>query len=405
MAGLIKPTLLIQKLHLKSTPISSVLANKFYTHNKKNAAVNQTQPSTVRNNLKFSQYDAIERDFRHFYPDLIHLLSKDVGGSTPGLSTEFTKVLTHNLSEAVIGKRYGLMVPRSFKELGGDPTSSELANVLGWAVELTRASSNLTAEVSQDRKMSRNGQPTWHRKSGLGAAAVNHAQMINHCVFILLQKYLRHHQSYSHCLQEVVEALGHQTKGFCLDLSFHPEQRLPMLQAYNIARYKEIVYSSRTFPSLVFPVCLALHLAGLHQQSVHQQAKRILSDIGFSGQVQQDYDNCFRDPQEGDIAKGRVTWLIVLARQRASHAQLRELEDCYGQQDENCVRRVKQIFYELKIDKNVPKFIEEKIGDIERSIQQMAKVDKQGLSQSLFFKILGEVTSDTYTFLQTSSWD
>ena len=131
---------------------------------------------------------------------------------------------------------------------------------------------------------------------------------------------------------------------------------------------------------------------------------RILSDIGFFSQVRQDY-NCYRDPKEGDIAKGRVTWLIVLARQRASQAQMEELEKCYGRPEEESFQRVKQIYYELKINKNVPMYIEEKIGDIERAIQQMAKVDKQGLSQSLFFKILGEVTSDTYTFLQTSSWD
>merc|ERR1719431_1132010 len=229
--------------------------------------------------------------------------------------------------------------------------------------------------------------------------------MINHSVFILLQQYLHHHESYIHCLQEIVEAMSHQTRRFCLDLSFNPEQQLPLLRAYDIARYKAIVYSTRTFPTLVLPISLALHLAGLHQHTLHQQARRILTDIGFSCQVQQDYDNCFKDPKEGDIAKGRVTWLIVLARQRASQSQLQELVNCYGRQEEECVQRVKQIYYELKINKNVPMYIEEKIGDIERAIQQMAKVDRQGLSQTLFFKILGEVSSDTYTFLQTSSWD
>ena len=177
-------------------------------------APNQAKPLTVKNNLKFSRYDPLERDFRNFYPDLIHLLSREIGGSTPGLSIQFTKVLTHNLSEAVIGKRYGLMVPRSFKELGGESSLSELATVLGWAVELTRASANITAEVSQDRTMSRNGQPTWHRKSMLGPAAVNHAQMINYSVFILLHKYLQYHESYSYCLQEVIGAFSHQTRGF-----------------------------------------------------------------------------------------------------------------------------------------------------------------------------------------------
>ena len=47
-------------------------------------------------------------------------------------------------------------------------------------------------------------------------------------------------------------------------------------------------------------------------------------------------------------------------------------------------------------------YVEERLGEIERGIQQFAKVDRQGLSQSLFFKILAEATSDTYTFTQTS---
>ena len=389
-----------------ASPCTSTTTNRSFSLSSCQGVVaNHARPATVKNNLKFSRYDPLETDFRHFYPDLIHLVAKKIGGSTPGLANQFTKVLTHNLSEAVIGKRYGLMVPRSFKELGGDPSLSEQATALGWAVELTRASANITAEVSQDRTMSRNGQPTWHRKSKLGPAAVNHAQMINHSVFILLEKYLSDHEAYHYCLQEVIEAFSHQTRGFCLDLQFNPEQQQPLLQSYDISRYKSIVYSTRSFPSLVFPISLALHLAGLHQDPVHDLARRILTDIGFFCQVQQDYDNCFKDPKEGDIAKGRVTWLIVLARQRASQVQLQELVNCYGRQEEECVQRVKQIYYELKINKNVPMYIEEKIRDIERAIQQMAKVDRQGLSQTLFFKILGEVSSDTYTFLQTSSWD
>jgi hypothetical protein len=52
---------------------------------------NQAKPINVKNNLKFSRYDPLERDFRHFYPYLIHLLSREIGGSTPGLSIQFTR--------------------------------------------------------------------------------------------------------------------------------------------------------------------------------------------------------------------------------------------------------------------------------------------------------------------------
>lgn len=403
-------TIVKRKLVRESSSICRIIQLGSFEENRRQLHADGSKsvpvrPATVRDNVKFARYTPLERKFRHFYPDLIHILSNEIGGSTPGLPGQFTKVLTHNLSEAVIGKRYGLMVPRSFKELGGDEEQEHLAIVLGWAVELTRAASNLTAEISNDRHKSRNGRITWHRKSGLGPAAVNHVQMINSCVFILLNKYFSHFNSYNYLLHEVLEALTHQTRGFCLDLNFQEDQRKPQLGAYDIGRYKQIVYSTRTFPTLVFPVSLALHLAGLHQAEVHMQAKNILTEIGYFGQVRQDHDNCFKDPQEGDIAMGRVTWLIVLARQRASPSQLKELEACYGKQEEECVQRVKQIYYELKINKNIPKYIEENISAIERSIHSMTKVDRLGLSQSLFFKILGEVVSDHYTFLQTSSFD
>lgn len=61
-----------------------------------------------------------------------------------------------------------------------------------------------------------------------------------------------------------------------------------------------------------------------------------------------------------------------------------------------------KIFCKNRSLQNVPMYVEERLGEIERGIQQFAKVDRQGLSQSLFFKILAEATSDTYTFTQTS---
>ena len=56
------------------------------------------------------------------------------------------------------GARYGLLVARSYRELGGDPGRARQAAALGWAVELQRAAANLAAELATDRKLGRNGQ-------------------------------------------------------------------------------------------------------------------------------------------------------------------------------------------------------------------------------------------------------
>ena len=53
------------------------------------------------------------------------------------------------------------------------------------------------------------------------------------------------------------------------------------------------MYATRSHPSLIYPVTLALHLAGLSQPQIHAQARRVLADIGLVSQVRQDYHNCF----------------------------------------------------------------------------------------------------------------
>ena len=54
----------------------------------------------------------MERCFHQFYPDLVHLLAGRAGGPRQELQQMFTRVLTHNLSQAVIGLLYGCVTGR-----------------------------------------------------------------------------------------------------------------------------------------------------------------------------------------------------------------------------------------------------------------------------------------------------
>jgi len=357
------------------------------------------RPVTVQHNLKFKQHDDLEKSFLHFYPDLIHILSQDIAGKSPSLANDVTKLLTSNLSTQVIGKRYGLLVPRSYKELGGD--KEEEAIVLGWGVELMRAANNLTAEIVHDLEINRRGQLTWHRKNNLGQEAISHVKILESSIFTLLRKYFDHTTQFSSFLECFVTSLRHQALSYSLDLKLNNKNTKPKLADYDMSRFKSLVYSTKTYPILVLPVSLALYLADLNKVSIHEQTKQILTEIGLLHQVRQDFENCFKHAEEGDIARGRVTWLIVLARQRASRIQLNELEAIYGDAEPEHIARVKEIYYDLKLHKNIPMYINSKMVEIERYIQQMAKVDKEGLSQALFFKILGDISSDDFTFIQS----
>ena len=68
---------------------------------------------------------------------------------------------------------------------------------------------------------------------------------------------------------------------------------------------------------------------------LHRQALVILLDIGKFFQVQDDYLDCFGDPNitgkvGTDIQDGKCSWLIVLAMQRASPKQKEDLKVLVG---------------------------------------------------------------------------
>ena len=103
----------------------------------------QLLPDTVQSNVK--NVRGAERGFLAEYPDLIHMLSRDLAEGNEGLTEWTRKVLTHNLSGSVLGQRVGLLVPITYKQLRKDADREEMrkAHLLGWGVELLRASTQV----------------------------------------------------------------------------------------------------------------------------------------------------------------------------------------------------------------------------------------------------------------------
>jgi farnesyl diphosphate synthase len=96
-----------------------------------------------------------------------------------------------------LGQRAGILVPITFKQLRPSATREEMtqAHVLGWVVELVRASHSLINEIV-GLKRAKDQQPkqtTWAEKHGLGSMAVNDALLLQHGVHVVMRNYFMVH--------------------------------------------------------------------------------------------------------------------------------------------------------------------------------------------------------------------
>jgi len=314
--------------------------------------------STVIENVKNVQgwHKGAERGFTAIYPDTIHVLTDAVKKDVPDLAIWFRKVLTHNLSKSVVGQRYGILVPITYKQLC--PKSSKdhmnLAHILGWCVELCRAAAIVTTEtiamdneVRYGRTRKQKEKPTWADRHQLGNMAFNDALMIERGVFILLKHYFQ--DSAPIFYDAILRAQNSRVYGRALGYSIMDNgwrldgRETNRLTDFNMTNFKALTRIHVSETNYCLPISLALHLANLHDKRLHALAHSILHEIGYYGEITRDFSNCFVDINGTDIQDGRLTSLIVVALQRANPGQRKLLEENYGLQDPANVEIVKRV--------------------------------------------------------------
>ncbi|XP_055487807.1 LOW QUALITY PROTEIN: farnesyl pyrophosphate synthase, partial [Leucoraja erinacea] len=118
-------------------------------------------------------------------------------------------------------------------------------------------------------------------------------------------------------------------------------------------RYKAIVKYKTAFYSFYLPVAAAMYMAGIDGEEEHRVAQSILLEMGEFFQIQDDFLDCFGDPEvTGKVGTeisrtNKCSWLVVQALTRASPAQRRLLEEDYGRREAESVARVKALYGEL----------------------------------------------------------
>ena len=110
-----------------------------------------------------------------------------------------------------------------------------------------------------------------------------------------------------------------------------------------------------------------------------------------------DFANCFENPNGRDIQDGRLTWLIVVACQRAYAKQKAILHECYGAGENGPdadakAAAVKKVYKELNLKKALQISLDNTKTDVHQRIQSISKIDKIGLSPEFFLKLMDQMS-------------
>ncbi|XP_048507878.1 farnesyl pyrophosphate synthase isoform X1 [Athalia rosae] len=334
------------------------------------------------------------REMMAVWPDVVRDLT-DAGRhlDIPHATKWIAKVLQYNVPNGK--KNRGLALVYAFQKLAPPEKLNEdnirLARILGWCVELYQAFFLVEDDI-MDGSTNRRGQLCWYRQNNIGLSAINDGLLLEQSIFQLLRTHFKDKDCYMNLIEVFHETILKTTMGQTLDLLSTQFGQKPKLELFTMNQYNSIVKYKTAFYSFVMPVSLAMYFAGITDAEMHRQAKTILLEMGHFFQVQDDFLDCYGNPEVtgkigNDIQDGKCSWLVVVALQRATPAQKKILEECYGSSDPENVARVKQLYDNLGLPTTYSIYEEESYNLMNTHIQQISR----GLPHDLFFKFLEKI--------------
>ena len=92
----------------------------------------------------------------------------------------------------------------------------------------------------------------------------------------------------------------------------------------------------------------------IDSEKEHELADDILLKIGILFQTQDDFLDCWGDPEHigkigTDIEEGKCAWPIMMALQKGNEEQIKEIKENFGKKDADCVKRVKELYDEINL--------------------------------------------------------
>ncbi|BDA42860.1 Farnesyl pyrophosphate synthase [Coccomyxa sp. Obi] len=298
-----------------------------------------------------------KQDFMKVYRVLTdELLSDELIAGQPSFSAEYMrKMLDYNVPGGKLNR--GLAVGDILGHLQQDQVTEQQmfeANVLGWCIEWLQAFF-LVADDIMDNSITRRGQPCWYRVPEVGLVACNDYIILESCIYRILKKHFGQKPYYG-LLLDVFHETTHQTAhGQLLDITTAPIGTVD-LSKYTEETYMRIVTFKTAFYSFYLPVVCGLLVGGISSETAFSTAKEICIQMGQYFQIQDDYLDCYGDPEVigkvgTDIQDNKCSWLVVQALKRANEAQLNIIKEHYGKDNETSIQKIKDVYVELDLER------------------------------------------------------
>ncbi|KAJ8980675.1 hypothetical protein NQ317_013287 [Molorchus minor] len=224
-------------------------------------------------------------------------------------------------------------------------------NILGWCIEMMQSCLLIIDDIVDNSEFRRKA-PCWYKQEGVGNLAIFDASILDGFSHVLLKKYFSSHPYYLQMVDlfrttPLIINMGQILDSTSVELEKHTMERY-----INIARYKT------GFDKFWCPVTLGLYFSKTFNKELHKQITPTLLEMGIYSQMQNDYDDCFGDPDVTgkygtDIQEGKCTWLSARVLQEATPSQRKIMKEHFGKPNEESVDAVKMLYKELKIPESL----------------------------------------------------
>ena len=335
-----------------------------------------------------------KKDFLTVFDALTEEVLQDIDQyNLPPRTRDYMKRMsTYNVPKGKLTR--GLTVISALKEIkyGGKPlppAEYQRAATLGWCVEWLQAMFLVMDDI-MDESETRRGQICWYLQPDVKMNAINDGLLLEAHIYVILKKYFGSDPCYVDLL-ELLHEVTHQTAlGQFLDLTTSEPDKVDF-DRFSLGVYTDIVVYKTAFYSFYLPCALGMRLAGVTDEKLYKQAADICKAMGAMFQVQDDYLDCYGDPERigkigTDIRDNKCSWLINRALQDCTMAQRRVLEANYAKKDPACEAKVKEIFKKLDLEAKFKAYEEEENGKIVKAIGEI-----KGMPTAIFSKLLSRI--------------